>query len=137
MYLIDTCTILELLIGGERAKEVEDFLRRTPTDLIHLSDYTLHLLGVLLLKRGKTDLLLQVLGDLVLAGGIRTLRLKVEDLPDLVMASRRFSLDYDDAYHYTLAAKYGLRIVSLDPHLDRTDLGRLSPAEVSPQTVPL
>ncbi len=40
------------------------------------------------------------------------------------------ALDFDDAYQYTIAAKYSLTILSFDSDFDRTDLGRKVPAEI-------
>ncbi|NTV47430.1 MAG: PIN domain-containing protein [Chlorobiales bacterium] len=36
-------------------------------------------------------------------------------------------LDYDDAYQYTLARKYGLDLVSFDRDFDKTDMKRIVP----------
>jgi len=60
------------------------------------------------------------------------LRLGLEDMENVVHASRRFNLDFDDAYHYAAAEKYNLNIISLDSHFDRTDRGRKTPSEISP-----
>ena len=37
---------------------------------------------------------------------------------------QQFSLDFDDAYQYVAAEKYGLTIVSFDNDFDRTERGR-------------
>ena len=42
----------------------------------------------------------------------------------------QFDLDFDDAYHYVAAEKYGLTIVSLDRDFDQTERGRKTPDEV-------
>ena len=46
------------------------------------------------------------------------MRLGPEDMISVVLASRRFKLDYDDAYQYALAEKYNLIIVSFDSDFD-------------------
>ncbi|MCX7855996.1 MAG: hypothetical protein N2556_08525 [Anaerolineae bacterium] len=43
---------------------------------------------------------------------------------------QRFGLDFDDAYQYVAAEKYGLTLVSLDADFDRTPLGRRTPGQV-------
>jgi len=48
----------------------------------------------------------------------------------VVLASRRFKLDYDDAYQYALAEKYNLIIVSFDSDFDRTERGKLKPSDI-------
>jgi predicted nucleic acid-binding protein len=42
----------------------------------------------------------------------------------------QFDLDFDDAYQYVAAEKYGLTIVSLDHDFDQTERGRKTPDEV-------
>jgi uncharacterized protein len=44
----------------------------------------------------------------------------------------RFGLDFDDAYQYAIAGRYGLTIVSFDKDFDRTTKGRKEPAEIVP-----
>lgn len=64
-------------------------------------------------------------------GGVQLIRLKVEDMEKLVDFSKRFSLDFDDAYQYTLAEKYNLTLVSFDSDFDKTERGRKTPKEVT------
>ena len=51
-------------------------------------------------------------------------------MPSVVNATRRFSLDFDDAYQYAAAEKYNLTIVSFYSDFDRTDMGRKTPIEI-------
>jgi hypothetical protein len=44
--------------------------------------------------------------------------------------AQRFNLDFDDAYQYVAAEKYGLTIVSFDSDFDRTERKKETPAEV-------
>jgi predicted nucleic acid-binding protein len=48
----------------------------------------------------------------------------------VIQASRRFKLDYDDAYQYALAEKYNLILVSFDSDFDRTKRGKATPADI-------
>ena len=54
------------------------------------------------------DIFLKAVDDMLLVGGIRLMRIGPEDMQRVVLASRRFKLDYDDAYQYALAEKYNL-----------------------------
>jgi predicted nucleic acid-binding protein len=75
------------------------------------------------------DTFLRSVDDLLVTGGIRLVRLGVEDMQDIVRASRRFNLDFDDAYQYVAAEKYNLTLVSFDSDFDRTERGRKTPVE--------
>ncbi len=48
----------------------------------------------------------------------------MENVSDGVM---RFSLDFDEAYQYVSAEKFGLTLISVDADFDRTEKGRKSP----------
>jgi predicted nucleic acid-binding protein len=94
-----------------------------------LSEFSLYSLGVILFRGKKQEDFLQTVEDLLLTGGIRVVSLSVEDMPGLAAAARQFNLDFDDAYQYAVAEKYGLAIVSFDGDFDRTERGRKTPAE--------
>ena len=72
----------------------------------------------------------KVVNDLLINGGIGILRLGAEDMDKISRISRKFNLDYDDAYQYAVAEKHNLIIVSLDRHFDMTDRGRRTPDEI-------
>ncbi len=48
----------------------------------------------------------------------------------VIEAAQRFNLDFDDAYQYAAAEKYGLTIVSFDADFDRTEQGRKTAGEI-------
>jgi len=130
MYLLDTSVILELLLDQEKADEVEQFLRNTQPEDLHLSEFTLYSLGIALLRRNMHDTFLRSVDDLLVTGGIRLVRIGPGDMQNIVHAARRFDLDFDDAYQYAVAEKHSLTIVSFDNDFDRTEQGRKSPAEI-------
>jgi hypothetical protein len=129
MYLLDTNIILELLLEQEKADEVEYFLRNTSLSQLCLSEFSLYTIGINLLRRQKSDSLLKMIEDMLIMGGVQLIRLKVGDMEKLVDFSKRFNLDFDDAYQYTLAEKYNLTLVSSD--FDKTERGRKTPKEVT------
>ena len=61
--------------------------------------------------------------------GLGVIQLGVADMEDVVQTGRRFNLDFDDAYQYVVAEKHNLTIVSFDSDFDRTERGRLTPAQ--------
>ncbi len=130
MYLADTNLIAEILLRQTKAGEVKRFLESTTPENLYLTEFSLYSLGIILLRRKMHDTFLRTVDDLLLTGGIRLVRLGLEDMQDIVHASRRFNLDFDDAYQYATAEKYNLIIVSFDGDFDRTERGRRTPTEV-------
>ncbi len=128
--LVDTNVLLEIMLEQEKAEEARTFLAKTETHEFFLTDYSLHSLGLLLLRRRQPRVFQQFLRDMVLNGILRGISLAVEDMEGLVEVALRFDLDFDDAYQYTAAEKYALTIVSFDSDFDRTQRGRKTPAEV-------
>ena len=130
MYLLDTNILLELLLNQKKADEVERFLLETPPEMLCISEFSLDSIGVALVRRVMHDIFLKAVDDMFLVGGIRLLRLSPEDMQKVIQASRRFKLDYDDAYQYVLAEKYNLILVSFDRDFDRTKRGKATPADI-------
>jgi predicted nucleic acid-binding protein len=130
MYLLDTSIILELLLDQEKADDVERLLRETQAGRLHLTEFTLYSVGVVLIRRKRHDSFLEALNELFGAGGLRLIRLAVSDMKAVADASRNFNLDFDDAYQYAAAEKRSLVIVSFDRDFDRTPRGRKSPTEI-------
>lgn len=130
MYLLDTNIFLELLLNQDKADEVQRLLLETPPEMLCISEFSLDSMGVALVRRNMHDIFLKAVEDMLLVGGIRLLRLSPEDMQRIIQVSRRFKLDYDDAYQYALAEKYNLIMVSLDSDFDRTKRGKQTPAEI-------
>ncbi len=130
MYLIDTNIILELLLNQTRSDEVDKFLRTIPLENLYISDFSVYSIGILLLKQKLQDVFMQFIEDFLLDGGVQVKRLSLQDMVTIVNISKRFNLDFDDAYQYVTAEKYNLTIISFDKDFDRTIRRRKTPAEV-------
>jgi len=130
MYLIDTSIFLEILLEQEKANEAEKFLREVPAERLHISDFSLYSIGIILFKLRKHGTFSEFVEDVFVNGGIALLRLSFLDFEEVVKASKRFDLDFEDAYQYVLAKKYNLKIVSFNSDFDRTDTERVLPAQV-------
>lgn len=126
--LVDTNVFLELLLSQVRAAEARQFLETAERHEFFVSDYALHSIGLLLLRRKQPETFRQFLSDVT--AGVRMVSLLASELGAVIDAAARFSLDFDDAYQYAVADKYGLTIVSFDADFDRTARGRKAPAEV-------
>lgn len=127
MYLLDTNIFLEILLqreNSEAAKQI--FISNPPTDLF-ITDFSLHSIGVFLFQRNKHDIYERFVKDIVVRTKIGVIGLDPEDVPVLARVSKRFNLDFDDAYQYALAVIHGLEIMSFDADFDRTEIGRKIP----------
>jgi predicted nucleic acid-binding protein len=56
--------------------------------------------------------------------------LSLDDMGLAIEAAKRFNLDFDDAYQYVSAEKYGLTLISFDSDFDRTERGRKLPSSI-------
>jgi len=108
----------------EVLQEVEEFLFEA-WEHVRISDFSLHTLGVLLFRLGLHELFLRLTNQLA----DKVVKLETSDLKCLAEVSQKFAIDFDDAYQYVIAEKYGLTVVSFDPDFDRTDRGRLTPEQ--------
>jgi len=130
MYLLDSNIFLEMLLDQDKADEVEQLLRTKPKGKCYISEFSLYSVGIVLFHRRLFETFASFLNDLIVTGGVRLLRLSVQDMEEVATIARRFSLDFDDAYQYVAAEKYGLTIISFDTDFDRTEKGRKTPDNV-------
>lgn len=66
MYLLDSNLFLELLLDQRKADEVEQLLRRTPREKLHVSEFSLYSVGIVLFRRKLFEVFAQFLDELVL-----------------------------------------------------------------------
>jgi hypothetical protein len=128
--LIDTNIVLEVILEQTRAEEARALLVKTEENEFFISDYALHSIGLLLFRRKQHHVFRRFLNDMMLRAGMMIASLSVEDMVAVIKAAQRFDLDFDDAYQYAVAERYGLTIVSFDADFDRTERGRKTAAEV-------
>jgi len=130
MYLLDTNVFLELLLDQDRADDVEKLLRSVPRERLNISEFSLYSVGIVLFRRKLFDVFVRFVEDLIITGGVCLLRLSAGDAKRLVQVAQRFGLDFDDAYQYAVAERYGLTIISFDSDFDRTERGRKTPKDL-------
>jgi hypothetical protein len=127
MYLLDTNIFLEILLQREKSKASKHlFIANSSTDLF-ISDFSLHSLGVFLFQRNRHETYVRFVKDIIIKTGITVIGLDPEEVLALAEISKGFHLDFDDAYQYAVAQKYGLQIMSFDADFDRTEKGRKIP----------
>lgn len=127
---MDTNVWLERILDQAKSEEVGQFLDRTPTERLFISDFAFHSIGIILTKLNRSAAFLTFVNDVLLDGNVTEVRLGPDEMPEVVRVMNTFSLDFDDAYHYVIAEKYDLAIVSFDGDFDRTQIGRKAPAEI-------
>ena len=91
-----------------------------PLSALHISDFSLHTIGVIYLREHKSREFLTFVHEDIIASGIRVISLTTDNFSKITEAADRFHLDFDDAYQYAVADRYGLSIVSFDKDFDRT-----------------
>ena len=128
--LIDTNILLEVILDQGKADEARALLSRTDDHWLCMSDFGLHSIGLLLVRRKQPDIFRQFVQDMIVDGGVAVSSLAAEDMESVLEASEKFNLDFDDAYHYAVAGKHDLILVSFDADFDSTKRGRRTPSQI-------
>lgn len=128
--LIDTNVFLEIILEQQKADEAKTLLSHAADHEFFVSDYSLHSIGLLFFRRKQHDVFQSFLRDLTVNAGVALASLPTSDMQAVIDAAKKYNLDFDDAYQYVAAAKYGLTLVSFDSDFDRTQRGRKAPSEI-------
>ena len=128
--LVDTNIFLEILLAQSRADEAKGLLQKVDMHDFFISDFSLHSIGLLLLRQRKPEVFRQFVADMVVNAGVIQLSLSPLEIDEVITAATSFRLDFDDAYQYAVAERYSLDIVSFDSDFDRTSRGRILPVAV-------
>jgi len=131
MYLLDSNILLELLLDQKKADDVQRLLLSVAPRNMYLTEFSLYSIGIILIREKKHAVFVSIVEDLIENASINLLRLLPDDMRQLADHAEHFNLDFDDAYQYTAAERYGLTIVSFDSDFDRTTRGRREPAEIA------
>lgn len=128
--LVDTNLFIEVLLNQASAPEAQAFLENAKGHDIFVTDFTMHSIGLLLFRQKQPEVFRQFLQDMMGGIGAGIVSLAVQEMIPLAGVAAKFKLDFDDAYQYSAAIRYGLKIVSFDADFDRTAEGRLLPTDV-------
>ena len=129
--LVDTNIFLEVLLEQARADEARKFLANTDAHDFFISDFSLHSIGVILLRRKKANTFRKFLADMIAGAGTMVALLNADEVETVADHAATFNLDFDDAYQYAVAEKHDLTIVSFDSDFDGTTRGRREPATIT------
>jgi len=116
MFLVDTNIFLEILLEQDKKEDCMRFLENNIGNL-NITDFSLHSIGVVLFKYGKEEIFENFVNDVI--PNVKLLSLPMDLYGEVVNARKSLNLDFDDAYQYSLAKYYGLKIVTMDKDFDK------------------
>lgn len=128
-YLLDTNILLEGLLQQEKAEDIREFLNKIEQSDIAITDFSIHSIGIILLRLKRHKIFSEFLNDL-LQSSIEVISLPVSKLQKTLEISVEYNLDFDDAYQYAVAEEFNLIIVSFDKDFDKTPRKRKEPVEL-------
>ncbi len=115
MFLVDTNVFLEILLKQEKKEDCKRFLSNNIGNL-HITDFSLHSIGVILFRYGKEGIFQKFVEDVIHT--TKLLSLPMELYKEVVNIRKNLNLDFDDAYHYSMSKYYGLKLVTMDKDLE-------------------
>lgn len=130
MYLVDMNVWLEALLDQANSDEAQAFLARTPSAKLAITEFDLYSLCLVMTRLNEQELLRTFLRDVVTNSRLQVMRLTGTELDEVITIQQSLKLDFDDAYQYLIAVKYGYTLVSFDPDFANTRLGHMTPAQV-------
>ena len=116
MFLADTNIFLEVLLAGNKAEACKAFLARN-SGKIHISDFSLHSIGVILFRQRQELVFKAFFEDVSI--NTQILSLAKESYLKLPEIKNRFNLDFDDAYQFQVAEDHQLAIATMDKDFNR------------------
>ena len=116
MFLVDTNVFLEILLKRDKKEDCKKFLNDNIGNL-SITDFSLHSVGVILFRYGKEEVFRKFVEDIM--PNIKLLSLPMEQYKEVVNVRKSLNLDFDDAYQYSVAKYYGLKVVTMDRDFER------------------
>jgi predicted nucleic acid-binding protein len=121
---------LERLLGQGHSEDVGEFLSKTDSGQLFISDFSFHSICLILTRLKRPQSIIDFAHDLFVKGRVGLLTVSPEEIENVIELMERFSLDFDDAYQYRVAERQDLQLVSFDSDFLHTVRGRKTPAEV-------
>lgn len=117
MFLVDTNVFLEILLDQDKKESCKRFLEDNAGNL-HMTDFSLHSIGVILFRYDKDDIFQKFVQDVL--PKVRLLSLPVDSYGEVFNTRKSQKLDFDDAYQYRTAKYHGLRVATMDRDFEKT-----------------
>jgi len=116
MFLVDTNIFLEIFLDQTKEENCRIFLNNYIGKL-NITDFSLHSIGIILFKYNKEDIFQKFIEDIV--PNVKLLSLPMEKYIEVINVKKSLNLDFDDAYQYSVAKYYGLKIVTMDKDFEK------------------
>lgn len=118
MFLVDTNIFLEILLSRDKREDCKQFLNDNIGNLT-MTDFSLHSIGVILFRYRKEDIFQNFVEDII--PSIKLLSLPRELYRKIAHVRTSLNLDFDDAYQYSMAKYYRLKLVTMDKDFERIE----------------
>ncbi|KYC48454.1 MAG: PIN domain protein [Candidatus Methanofastidiosum methylothiophilum] len=115
MYLLDTNILLEILLNQRKAEKCKEFIDHNIEEVI-ISDFSLHSIGVILLRYEKEEAFNVFIRDI--APTFKILSLPLSVYTNIYELKREYDLDFDDAYNFKISEFFNLILVTMDKDFD-------------------
>ena len=115
-FLFDTNIFLEILLAQDKKEKAKKFISDN-SDQLFISDFSLHSIGVILLKQKKNKIFEDFVNDILPFATI--LVLSKNNYSNLIKFSEKYLLDFDDSYQVSVAVEYGLNIITMDKDFNK------------------
>jgi len=116
MFLVDTNVFLEILLKRDKKEDCKKFLDSNIGNL-NITDFSLHSIGVILFRYHKEDIFWKFVEDVV--PNTNLLSLPIGQYGEVINAARNLNLNFDDAYQYSTAKYYRLKLATMDKDFER------------------
>ena len=124
-FLFDTNVFLEILLDQDK-KEICKKLLIENLGNIYLSDFSLHSIGVILLKKKKLKTFDQFLKDVLPYATI--LSFPKRKYSEITNIASKYKMDFDDSYQALIAIEFELTIKTMDQ--DFKAISKVIPVEI-------
>ena len=115
-FLFDTNIFLEILLDQEKKEECKKQLNENIGN-IYLSDFSLHSIGVILLKKKKLKIFDEFLRDILPHSTILTL--SKERYSKITSFASKYKMDFDDTYQSLIAIEFEIGLKTMDTDFRR------------------
>ena len=130
MYLLDTNIWLERLLDQEKSEIVGNFLDKTTSDCLYITDFAFHSICIIMDRLDSLKALDKFVEDLFINGNVTIINLPPTAIKNIFKKIDDDSFDFNDAYQYVTAEQYELQIISFDSDFDNTQKGRKTPGAI-------